>query len=243
VAQARLLCRALCPALCRYLPHLSQFVYRRRLSSIPWRYSIHFVCILFPGSALQKLPCPPSQFFPQTGRPLRNDERVQEFCLFGPDCFRGSGCKKKHLLRLFLCAAGMCAPGSKEWERRVDYGRLLLVLVCTLAWASRVLVENAVACQIGHILTSEMDALLTGSIPAYSPSKWQMPCGDALQDIESCQDYVGLLAPRQQLPCVFWGGAGDRREGAWVCGGGGGSPIGSCQWAPSPLLLPAGPRG
>ena len=113
VAQARLLCRALCPALCRYLPHLSQFVYRRRLSSIPWRYSIHFVCILFPGPALQKLPCPPSQFFPQTGRPLRNDERLQEFCLFGPDCFRGSGCKK-NTCYVFSYVLQVCARRDRR---------------------------------------------------------------------------------------------------------------------------------
>ena len=45
-----------------------------------------------------------------------------------------------------------------------------------------------------YILSAEAGYLLTGSIPAYAPCKYQRPSSEALQEIVALQRYVAAMA-------------------------------------------------
>ena len=83
----------------------------------------------------------------------------------------------------------MCAPGSKAWTRALNYVRCLLMVAAFFAWMARFLVDNIVAYEVAYVVNSEIEYMLTGTIPDYAPSKLHFS-QDALDEIDNLQGYV-----------------------------------------------------
>ena len=62
-------------------------------------------------------------------------------------------------------------------------------------WSGYIALQKTLATMVADLVVSEADYLITGTIPAYAPSKLHWPACPLLQaEMSNVQDYVALLA-------------------------------------------------
>jgi len=67
------------------------------------------------------------------------------------------------------------------------------VALAVVAWMVRLLVDHFIAYEIAYVVNSEIEYMLTGTIPQYAPSKLHASQA-ASDEIDNLQGYVwGLL--------------------------------------------------
>ena len=67
----------------------------------------------------------------------------------------------------------------------------LYIVAAVVLWFSVALLHHFIAFATEFVLRSEVDFMLTGSLPAYTPSKFYVSA-DVVDEIENLQSYVGL---------------------------------------------------